>query len=323
MPLGACMKIVVLDSHAVNPGDISWQEIEALGEVVLYQRTPQELVVERAKDADIIMTNKVELNADLLKQLDKLKYIGLLSTGYNVVDIDYCQQHHIPVCNIPAYSTYSVAQTTFALVLEVAIGIHKHNQSVKQGEWSDCQDFCYWKQNIIELYGKTIGIVGFGQIGSQVAQVAIALGMKVLAYTNSKKSCDNVQFCTLEYLLKNSDIISLHCPLNSQSNKMINKQTLALVKPQAIIVNTARGGLVDEESVAIALKTNKLFAYACDVLSQEPPPKSNPLLSCDNALITPHIAWASKSARERLMHIAAENIQEFLNGNVQNCVYKF
>lgn len=315
------MKIVVLDGNALNPGDLSWSGIEAFGQLKVYPRTPKESVVSRASGADIILTNKVALDAVMLSCLKDVKYIGLLSTGYNIVDLEYCKNNKIVVCNIPAYSTFSVAQMTFALLLEIAVATKTHSDSVKAGQWSQCLDFCYWKQNIIELSGKTFGIVGYGQIGRQVAEVAKSLGMNVIIYSRHK-SDDDLRFCSLQQLYLQSDIISLHCPLNEQSSGMINAVAISQMKDGVIILNTARGGLVDEVDLVAALNNKKVFAYGADVLSQEPPKEDNALIACPNAIITPHIAWASYSARNRLLSIAVQNIKGFLEGNIQNCVYK-
>lgn len=322
------MNIVVLDGNALNPGDLSWQKIAELGEFKVYPRTSADLIYERAFDAEIILLNKVPLQKEMIERLRKLKYVGLLSTGTNVVDLEACAKRNITVCNIPSYSTFSVTQMTFALILEMAVGVRAHSDSVKRGEWAASADFCYWKQNIVELFGKTIGIVGYGQIGRQVAIAARAFGMRVVVYSRhmdinqkgEKENQGDLEFVTLEQLYKQSDIISLHCPLNSESVSMINKDSIKIMKDGATIVNTARGGLVDEDAAACALKSGKLLGYACDVLKDEPPKADNPLVACANSVVTPHIGWASLSARQRLMDIAYSNLKAFLHGGAENKV---
>lgn len=312
---GVRMKIVVLDGYAANPGDLDWSELESLGDTVIYDRTPADKIVEVSKDADIVIGNKAVLSADILSKMTNLKYIGLLSTGYNVVDIDYCKSKNIPVCNVPAYSTPSVAQHTLALLLEVCGNVGMHSQSVREGDWCKKQDFCYWNKDVIELSGKTIGIVGFGSIGKEVAKIASALNMNVLAYSRSVFTPpDHVRRADMQQLFAESDIISLHCPMNKESDKLINKNTIALMKDGAIIINTSRGGLIDEQAVREALDTGKLKAFCADVLSTEPPSQNNPLLTSDKAIITPHIAWASIEARSRLLKVVCANIRSFING---------
>ncbi|MGN0789767.1 MAG: D-2-hydroxyacid dehydrogenase [Christensenellales bacterium] len=315
------MKIVVLDGNAVNPGDLSWGELEKLGEVTVYPRSSRSEALERAKDADIILNNKVRLDRSLLEKFDNLKYIGLLSTGYDVVDVSYAESRKIPVCNVPAYSSASVAQLTIALLLEACMGVGKHDRSVKDGDWAACPDFCYTVQSIEELDGKSIGLVGYGSIAAYVAKIARALGMKVYGYNRKGKVEGNAEYRDLDWIIANCDVISLHCPLNADSAKMINKHTLDKVKTGAIVINTARGGLVDEDAVADALDSGKLAGYCADVSASEPPSRDNRLLSHPKAIITPHVAWASVSARRRCLKIACDNIREFLEGKVVNCVY--
>lgn len=314
-------KIVVLDGNAVNPGDLSWEELEKLGKVTVYPRSSRREALERAKEADIILDNKVKLDQSLLEKLGNLKYIGLLSTGYDVVDVQYAKSRNIPVCNVPAYSSASVAQLTVALLLELSMGVGKHDRSVKDGDWAACPDFCYTVQSIEELDGKSIGLVGYGSIGACVAKIARALGMNVYGYNRKGKVDDNAVYAQLDWIIENCDVISLHCPLGADNAKMINEQTLAKMKKGAIVINTARGGLVDEEAVVDALDSGKLAGYAADVSASEPPAKDNRLLSHPKAIITPHIAWASVSARQRCLKIACDNIREFLEGQVVNCVY--
>lgn len=309
------MKIVVLDGYTANPNDLDWSELESLGEATINDRTPADNIVEVCKDAEIVIGNKAILSAEVLSQLPKLKYIGLLSTGYNVVDIDYCKSRNIPVCNVPAYSTPSVAQHTFALLLEVCANVGLHSESVRNGDWSKKQDFCYWNKDVIELSGKTIGIVGFGSIGKEVAKIAYALNMNVLAYSRSEFATpEYVQRTKMNELFAKSDIITLHCPMNKESDKMINATSIAKMKNGAILINTSRGGLVDEQAVCNALNSGKLKAFCADVLSTEPPTVDNPLLTCKNTFITPHIAWASIEARSRLLKVVCANIRSFING---------
>ena len=318
------MKIVELDGYAANPGDLSYEAFEQLGDFVVYPRTKDEDVVERAKDADAILINKVNIDGDVMDALPKLKYIGILATGYNVVDIDAATKRGIIVTNIPAYSTYSVAQMTFSLLLAMTNRVEYYAQKNRNGRWAYNQDFCYWDSPMHELEGKTMGIVGLGNIGMQVATIAHAFGMDVFAYT-SKNSVDlplGIQKTTLEGLFSVSDVLSLHCPLTDATRNIINKENIAKMKTGAILINTGRGPLVDEEAVAEALHEGKLAGYGADVMCQEPPLEDNPLMKEPNAYITPHIAWATVEARTRLFEIAAENIRSFIAGNPQNVVNK-
>ncbi len=315
------VKIVILDGYTTDERDLSWGELEELGQLDYYERTPADKVVERAKDAEIILSNKVILSRDVLSQLGKLKYIGLLSTGFNVVDLEYAKQRGIPVCNIPNYSTKSVAQLTIALLLEIAMGAAKHSQSVRSGDWSACKDFCYRVQDITELDGKTIGLVGYGAIAKEVAKIATALGMIVIAYRRTPCQDGAMQMVGLDELYRRSDVISMHCPMNSDSDKMIDSCAISKMKDGVIILNTARGGVVDEDAIRQGLDSGKIAGYGADVLSSEPPSKDNVLIGAPNCYITPHIAWASREARSRLMRIAIDNVKGFLAGNVKNCVY--
>lgn len=315
------MKIVVLDGYTTTGEDLSWQEFVKLGDFVYYDRTKQEDVVERAKDAEILINNKLILDKDTLSQLPKLKYIGLLSTGFNVVDIEYAKQRGIPVCNIPNYSTKSVAQLTLAFILELAMGVGEHSNSVKKGDWTRCQDFCYRVQDIMELDGKTIGLIGYGNIAKEVAKISKAFGMQVLAYRRSMGSDEIAQIVSLDELYKKSDIISLHCPMNKDSDRLIDAKAISKMKNGVLIVNTARGMVVDEQAIRQGLDSGKIGGYGSDVLSSEPPKENNPLLDAPRCYITPHIAWASKEARTRLMNIAYDNLLGFLNGEIKNCVY--
>ncbi|MBR0269533.1 MAG: D-2-hydroxyacid dehydrogenase, partial [Prevotella sp.] len=299
------MKIVELDGYAANPGDLSWEPLQELGELTVYDRTPASLVVERAKDADIILINKVLITEEVLSQLPRLKYIGVLATGYNVVDVKAATKRGIVVTNIPAYSTESVAQMTFAHILNITNRIGHYARQSREGRWSSNPDFCYWDTQLWELSGKTIGIVGLGNIGMRVATIARYFGMDVFAYT-SKNSADlpeGIQKTTLDGLFAVSDIVSLHCPLTVDTRHLINRESLEKMKEGSILINTGRGPLVDEEAVADALASGHLGGYGADVMIDEPPSPNNPLLAQRNAFITPHIAWATREARQRLMDI--------------------
>lgn len=315
------MKITVLDGYTENPGDLSWEWLEKLGDCTIYDRTPVELIAERTKDCDIVITNKTPLRKNLLETLGNLKYVGLLSTGYNIVDWEYCKEKGIPVCNIPSYSTSAVAQLVFALILEITNSVGIHSNSVHNGEWSACKDFCYWKTPLTELSGKTIGIIGFGKIGKAVAAIAHAFGMKVIASTNHPETLENIEFMSKDELLLKSDFVSLHCPLTPLTEGMVNADFLSKMKPSAILINTSRGQVVDETALADALKNGIIAGAGLDVLSVEPPKADNPLFGLKNCFITPHIAWAGFETRERLMKICRENVEAFLKGNPQNTVY--
>ncbi len=315
------MKITVLDGYTTNPGDLSWDWLEKLGECTVYDRTPAELIAKRTKGCDIVITNKTPLRKELLETLGELKYIGLLSTGYNIVDWEYCQEKGIPVCNIPSYSTSAVAQLVFALILELTNSVGIHSCSVHGGEWSACSDFCYWKTPLTELDGKVLGIIGFGKIGKTVAKIASAFGMKVLASTNHPSPFENVEFCSRDELLAKSDFVSLHCPLTPLTEGMVNSDFLSKMKPTAILINTSRGQVVDEKSLADALNSGSIAGAGLDVLSVEPPKNNCPLIGAKNCFITPHIAWAGFETRERLMKICKENVEAFLSGNPINIVY--
>ena len=316
------MKIVVLDGYAANPNDLSWEDMQALGQLVVFDRTAPDQVLERSADADALLTNKVVLSAETLAKLPRLKYIGVLATGYNVVDTVAARRQGIVVTNIPAYSTDSVAQLTFAHILNITNSVAHYADQNRQGRWSASPDFVYWDTPLIELSGKTLGIVGLGNIGMKVATIARTFGMDVFAYT-SKNSTDlpiGIQKTTLDGLLAVSDVLSLHCPLNEQTHHLINAQTLKKMKRGAILINTGRGPLVDEQAVADALNDGQLLAYGADVMTQEPPTADNPLLKCQNAYLTPHIAWATYEARQRLMLIATTNLQAFIEGKPVNVV---
>ncbi len=316
------MKIVELDGYAANPGDLSWEPLQELGELTVYDRTPASLVVERAKDADIILINKVLITEEVLSQLPRLKYIGVLATGYNVVDVKAATKRGIVVTNIPAYSTESVAQMTFAHILNITNRIGHYARQSREGRWSSNPDFCYWDTQLWELSGKTIGIVGLGNIGMRVATIARYFGMDVFAYT-SKNSADlpeGIQKTTLDGLFAVSDIVSLHCPLTADTRHLINRESMEKMKEGSILINTGRGPLVDEEAVAEALASGHLGGYGADVMIDEPPSPNNPLLAQRNAFITPHIAWATREARQRLMDICVRNVKAFIEGKRLNAV---
>lgn len=316
------MKIVVLDGYAANPGDVSWEAMQSLGELTVYDRTAPDEVLERTAEADAVLTNKVVITAAMMAQLPALKYIGVLATGYNVVDVKAAREQGIIVTNIPAYSTDSVAQLTFAHILNITHRVGHYASQNRQGRWSSNPDFVYWDTPLIELSGKTMGIVGLGSIGMKVATIARQFGMDVFALT-SKNSSDlpqGLQKTTLDGLLAISDVLSLHCPLTDDTYHLIDAKALSKMKPGAILINTGRGPLVDEEAVAKALESGQLMAYGADVMSVEPPQPSNPLLRCPNAYLTPHIAWATFEARQRLMQIAVDNLQCFIDGQPQNVV---
>ena len=316
------MRIVILDGYTANPGDLSWKELEEMGQVTVYDRTRPSETVQRAADADIVLTNKVVLDREKIAQLPHLKYIGVLATGYNVVDIEAANERGIIVTNVPAYSTESVAQMVFAHLLTVTNRTEHYAIQNRNGRWSDNPDFCYWDFPLMELAGKTFGIVGLGNIGRRVAEIALAFGMKVKAMTS--KSQDQlpagIEKAELKELLAASDVLSLHCPLTDKTHHLINADTLRQMKPTAILINTGRGPLIDDQAVAYALQKGRLCAFCADVLTTEPPSSDNPLLSQPNAFITPHIAWASTEARSRLIQIATANVRAFLNRSPQNVI---
>lgn len=318
------MKIVVLDGYTLNPCDLDWDGIKSLGEVVIYDRTPENLILERSIGAEILLTNKTPLTAGTLDHLPALKYIGVLATGYNVVDTRAANGHGVVVTNIPTYGTASVAQAVFALLLELCHHVQSHSEAVRKGDWSQSADFCFWNYPLIELAGKTMGIIGFGRIGQQVAKIADAFGMKVMAYDNYKKGTPEIsdfQWAELSDILRESDVITLHCPLLPETANLINKDTLSQMKSSSFLINTSRGGLVVEADLSLALNNRQIAGAALDVLSIEPPKADNPLLKADNCIITPHIAWATKESRIRLMDTAVSNIKAFLDGNPANRVH--
>lgn len=318
------MKIVALDGYAANPGDLSWDELKALGECVIYDRTAPEEVLERAADAEVVLTNKVVITADMMAALPQLKYIGVMATGYNIVDIDAARERGIVVTNIPSYSTDSVGQMVFAHILNIAQQVQHHSEAVHQGRWTASKDFCFWDTPLIELRGKKIGIVGLGNTGYTTARIAIGFGMEVYAYT-SKSSFQlppEIKKMELDQLFSECDIISLHCLLTDKTRELVNAARLKQMKPTAILINTGRGQLVNEQDLADALNNGQIYAAGLDVLSQEPPKADNPLLTARNCYITPHIAWASAAARERLMGILLDNLKGYIEGKVINNVAK-
>lgn len=316
------MKIIVLDGYALNPGDLSWEDMKALGDLTVYDRTTPSEVLERSADAEVLITNKTVLSAKLINALPKLKYIGVLATGYNVVDIDSARNRGIVVTNIPAYSTASVAQMVFAHLLNITHRVGYYASQNSQGRWTENKDFCYWDTNLVELAGKTMGIVGFGNIGQATAHIALAMGMHVCVYTSKEQSSlpQGVQKVSLDELFVISDVVSLHCPLTPETNELVNIERLKTMKPSAILINTGRGPLVNEQDLAHALNTGIIAGAGVDVLSTEPPKPDNPLLTAKNCFITPHVAWATLEARIRLMHIAVENLKSFIDGKVINNV---
>jgi glycerate dehydrogenase len=317
------MKIVSLDGAALNPGDLSWNCFEQFGSVTVYPRTHTESqTIERIGDAEILLLNKVPITERVLEACPSVKLICCLATGYNVVDIDAAKRRGIPVCNVPAYSTQAVAQFTFALLLELCHGVGHHNRLVHEGAWVSCPNFCFWDTPQMELAGKTMGIIGFGRIGQAVGTIAKAFGMRVLAYSRSQRpeGAAIAAYTDLDTLLQQSDVISLHCPLFPETTGLINEATLSKMKDGAILINTSRGGVLDEAAVAQALRSGKLRGAAMDVLSQEPPKEDNPLLHAPNCIITPHMAWSPIETRQRILDITVQNIRSFLEGNPVNVV---
>ncbi|MDT2599915.1 D-2-hydroxyacid dehydrogenase [Enterococcus hulanensis] len=319
------MKIVVLDGHALNPGDLSWQGFEAYGEVVVYDRTSytnKQEIIERIGSAEAILTNKTPIDEEVLAAVPQLKYIGVVATGYNVVDIAAARKRGIPVTNIPAYGTDAVAQSTFALLLEIANQVGVHNQSVHQGDWQNSIDFTYWKTPLMELRGKTIGLIGYGEIAQATATIAHAFNMQVIYWNHRAKEAQAewAQQVSLEELYHQSDVISLHVPQTAETEQMINQEAIQQMKDGVILLNTARGGLLDEAAVAEALNAGKIYAAGVDVVSKEPMAADNPLLKAKNCFITPHIAWAPVETRERLMGIAVDNFAAFIHGTEKNVV---
>lgn len=314
-------KIVVLEGYASNPGDLSWEEFAALGELTVYDRTAPEEILPRIRDAQIVLINKTRLTAELLAQCPHLRMIGVMATGYNVVDIDAAKRLGITVCNVPGYSTMAVAQMTFALLLEMTQQVGLHNSSVHAGRWTQAPDFCYWDAPLTELDGKTMGLIGYGAIGQAVGRIAQAFGLRLLVTARHERSVPaGARFVSAEELLREADIVSLHCPQTAENLHMIDAAALETMKNGAILLNTARGGLIDEQAVADALKCGKLRFYGADVVSAEPISADNPLLTAPNCYLTPHIAWAPKETRVRLHGVVLENLRAFLAGRPQNVV---
>ena len=318
------MKIVVLDGYCLNPGDLSWEDMASLGDLRVYDRTSPAELLNRAEGAEVLITNKTLITGNDMEALPQLKYIGVLATGYNVVDVESAKEKGIVVTNIPAYSTNSVAQMVFAHLLNITQRVGHYACMNRQGKWSDNADFCYWDTELIELNDKWMGIIGFGNIGQATARIALSFGMKVGVFTSKDQLelPEGVKKMSLEEIFKNCDVVSLHCPLTPSTQEMVNAERLNLMTPNAILINTGRGPLINEQDLADALNEGKILAAGLDVLSTEPPLSTNPLLSARNCFITPHIAWATKEARIRLMKIAVNNLNEFMKGNIINNVAK-
>ena len=316
------MKIVVLDGFTLNPGDLDWSPLRALGDCVIHERTPLNRIVERAADAEIVLTNKTVLSRATLAALPNLRYVGVLATGFNVVDAAAARERNVPVANVPNYGTRSVAQHTFALLLELTQHAGQHAQTVRDGRWSASPDFCYWESPLVELDGLTMGLVGFGRIGRAVADLAVAFGLKVLVHTRTIPATlpAHVEMTSLDELFRRSDVVSLHCPLTPDTQQLVNATRLATMKASAFLLNTSRGPLIDETALAAALSAGLVAGAALDVLSVEPPPPDHPLLRAPHCLITPHLAWATRAARGRLLTIAVANVRGFLNGQPTNVV---
>lgn len=322
------MKIVVLDGYALNPGDLSWKGIKELGEVEIYDRTSEEKIIERAQGAEVLLTNKTSLSRETIESLPELEYIGVLATGYNVIDIEAAAENEVVVTNVPSYGTNAVAQFVMALLLECCHHVGEHNRAVKNGAWTAADDFCFWDYPLVELKDKTLGIIGFGSIGQRTAELASIFGMEAIVYDRSPKNkiedpeieTERIEFVDLFDLYRRSDVISLHCPLTEETEGMINRASIAQMREGVIIINTARGGLIVEADLAAALETGKVKTAAVDVLSTEPPASSNPLLTSDKTIVTPHIAWASQESRQRLMETVVQNLKSFSAGNVINQV---
>jgi glycerate dehydrogenase len=317
------MKIIVLDGHAANPGDLSWDEFSRLGKLEVFDRTAKEQIIARLQGATVALTNKAVIDRAVISALPDLRFIGVTATGYNIVDIAAARERGIVVCNVPEYSTQDVTQAVFALLLELTNRTGHHAETVRAGKWSKSPDFCYWDYPPIGLSGLTLGIIGFGRIGRAVARIGQAFGMKILATRRNiaaTAEADGIRYVELDTLVRESDAITLHCPLTPETTRLVNAQFLAKMKPTAFLINTARGGLVDEAALADALNHDRIAGAGLDVLSSEPPLPDNPLLSAKNCIITPHIAWATKTARIRLLQVTADNIRAWLNGKPQNVV---
>lgn len=315
------MKIVVLDGYTLNPGDLTWEPLQALGDVIVHERTAENEIVDCALDADMLLTNKVPLSAATINALPKLKYIGVTATGYNIIDIACATKRNITVTNVPGYSTASVVQLTFSLLLELCYRTQRHSDAVMEGKWAASPDFCFWDYPLSELSGKTLGIIGFGSIGQKVADVGTAFGMSIIASSRTQTDQthrENFRWMAREELFATADVISLHCPLTPETENMINAETLSLMKPTAKLMNTSRGGLIVAQDLADSLNEGRLSGAGLDVLATEPPPANNPLFNAKNCIITPHIGWATREARIRLMDTAVGNIKAYLDGRPVN-----
>ena len=315
------MKIVILDGYTENPGDLSWDGFEALGELTVYDRTPLDKIIERIGNAEVVYTNKTPITRETIESCPNIKFIGMLSTGYNVVDVEAAKEHGVPVSNIPTYGTAAVGQFAIALLLEICHHIGHHNKAVHDGKWQNNIDWCFWDYPLIELAGKTMGIIGYGRIGQTTARIAKALGMDVIAY-DTNASAGTEEYVSIDELYKRADVISLHCPLFPSTEGIINKDSISQMKDGVIIINTSRGPLIVEKDLADALNSGKVYAAGVDVVSSEPISADNPLLTAKNCFITPHIAWASKESRQRLMDIAVSNLSAYLAGHPENVVNK-
>lgn len=315
-------KIVILDGYTENPGDLSWEPFKKFGSLTVYQRSNQEQVIQRIGDASIVLPNKVSITKEVIDACPNIEYIGELATGYNNIDIDYAKKHNITVTNVPSYGSEIVGQFAIALLLEICHHIGHHDQTVKQGRWTNCRDFCYWDYPLIELAGKTMGIIGFGRIGQVSANISKALGMNVIYYDHhqTKQKDSLAQYVPLEKLYNSADVISLHCPLTSENKNMINKDSIAKMKDGVIIINNSRGGLINDIDLANALNSGKVYGAGLDTISIEPIQENNPLLTAKNCIITPHISWAAKESRQRLMDIAINNLDNYLQGHPINVV---
>jgi glycerate dehydrogenase len=316
------MNIVVLDGYSLNPGDLSWTELEKLGSCVIYDRTAPEDVIKRSRNADIIITNKARFPAEIIEKLPRLKYIGVTATGYNIIDINAARRHDIIVTNVPAYSTLSVAQLVFAHILNLCHHVSRHSHAVKSGKWASSPDFCFWDYCLIELAGLTLGIIGMGQIGQAVARIGREFGMNIIYHTHRQPAQIPTEYQSMDIatIFRESDIVSLHCPLTPATEKMVNTERLSLMKPTAFLINTSRGRVIDEPALADALNSGKIAGAGLDVLSCEPPKPNNPLLTAENCYITPHIAWATQAARQRLMNVVIKNVHAFLECKPTNVV---
>lgn len=317
------MEIVVLDGYCLNPGDLNWDVLKQFGELTVYDRTPVDLIVERAKNADVVMSNKTLLSAATLKQLPNLKFISVLATGYNVIDTEAAKSLGICVANAPGYGTASVVQLCFALLLELTHHAQRHSDAVMSGRWTSCPDFSFWDSPLVELHGKTMGVIGFGSIGQQIVDVATAFGMQVIGSSRTRSDQShrkNFRWAEVSELLSESDVVSIHCPLLPETKGLINRDSLLTMKRSAFLLNTARGPIIIDQDLADALNNNIIAGAGIDVLSAEPPVEGNPLFTAKNCIITPHIAWATKEARERLMHITAENVSAYSKGVSLNIV---